>query len=382
MDMVDNNVSYLEETGDTMEIAIKNIETLYGGNYDIIHYEPFESKKFFKKKKQIRVLFKIRTNKEKSDSFSQRKEEIYKAAKKSEKGNFDIILDSMKLLQNDITEIKNSNFSSNSSEHKMILKIRKILDDNDFSPKYIDYIVTKLKTEATQGDLENEQKIKELVLNWISDTINIYDYDKVEDKKTAIFVGPTGVGKTTTIVKFAYKEGISKNKSIFFLNLDNFKIGGEEQIKTYADILGADLKTVSSSDEVKKIFLLNMDKDIIIVDTPGRGPNDYDIVKKVQDRLACVIDYECFLVIAGTTKYKDIEKIINNFEIFNYNSIIFSKIDETFAIGNIISIMYETGKSVSFFTDGQSVVPENIPKAEKSYLLNRLIGFGDLNKFL
>ena len=155
--------------------------------------------------------------------------------------------------------------------------------------------------------------------------------------KILIIVGPTGVGKTTTIAKLAAIYGLENGTQVRLVTIDNYKIAAKKQIETYADIMQIPVSFTESKEDLEKIIRLYQDVNVILIDTIGKSPFDYDKLAEMQSILgACGSKSEIHLAISATTKIADIEEIMHQFEPFKYKAVIITKIDETSKIGNVI----------------------------------------------
>jgi flagellar biosynthesis protein FlhF len=266
-------------------------------------------------------------------------------------------------------------------DHSSIRQIQELLSLNDFSPSYSADIIGRIRKEFTIEALAQFDEVQTKVIEWIGKSIHIYT-EKAKSKKPRIIVliGPTGVGKTTTIAKLAANFGVDgkgkKLARIVLVTIDAFRIGAELQLEKYGNLL--DMETFSVDDylALKKTIDLKSDgTDIFLIDTIGRSPRDHSKLGEMKEILdACGSFAEIHLAMSATTKTSDMKEIMQQFEPFNYQSLVITKFDETVRIGNIISILAEKGKSVSYITDGQGV-PNDIQKAEVVRFLSNLEGF-------
>jgi flagellar biosynthesis protein FlhF len=266
-------------------------------------------------------------------------------------------------------------------EHPNIQKIEELMDMNDFSSKFTRGILERIRKEFSISDLDNFDLLQEKVVDWIGEGIKIYEESGFQSRpRILILVGPTGVGKTTTIAKLAAVYGLGstavKPISVRIITIDAYRIGAKQQIETYGNIMGIPVSSVESYEELKKtIALCSGDVDLILVDTIGKSPHDAVKLGEMKELLSvCGTQAEVHLAVCASTKSSDIHEIIQQFEPFNYRSVIVTKLDETIRVGNLISAFKEKGKSISFITDGQSV-PADIHKASIVKLLINLEGF-------
>ena len=219
------------------------------------------------------------------------------------------------------------------------------------------------------------------VAEWIGESLLIYREPKNHKApRIMVLVGPTGVGKTTTIAKlaafFGLRNGEETALSVRLITIDAFRIGARAQLEAYGDIMGFPVAYVDTYEELKKeIALAAEGVDLILVDTIGKSPRDSAKLGEMKSTLnACGFHAEVYLVISAAIKSSDIQEIIRQFEPFNYRSIILTKLDETTHIGNVISALEEKRKSLAYITDGQKV-PHDIHRASVIRLLVYLEDF-------
>ncbi len=282
---------------------------------------------------------------------------------------------SLKEKMNPAAEEKNEK-----SEHESIQRIEELLQENEFTFSFIRDITSRIKRELSIEDLDNYTLVQHTVSEWIADKIELYpEISKGRDgPKIVIIIGPTGVGKTTTIAKLAAMYGLGasgqKNMSVRLITIDSYRIGAKKQIETYGEIMGIPVCAVESSDDLQKKITLYQDVDLILVDTIGKSPNDFKKLEEMQDLLSsCGREAEIILAVSSTTKASDIREIIRQFEPFNYKAVILTKLDETLRIGNMISVLSEKNKALAYITDGQTV-PQDIEKASVLRIMRHIEG--------
>lgn len=193
--------------------------------------------------------------------------------------------------------------------------------------------------------------------------------------KYIFFIGPTGVGKTTTIAKIASMLKMNKKKKIALMTADTYRIAAVEQLTTYANILDIPLHVVYSPEEVKEAKEKLKDYDIVLVDTAGRSYKNREQRDDLERLLNSVPEKEreVFLVLSATTKYHDLLKITDSYlQIVDY-ALIFTKLDETNCIGNLLNIRMKTGAPLSYATFGQNV-PDDISAIDPQNIAKQLLG--------
>jgi len=266
-------------------------------------------------------------------------------------------------------------------DHPSFVRTVELLKSNDFSEKYIEGMIERLRKELSLEQLDNFNVVQDCLLEWIGDSISIYKEEAVTRKpRIMVLVGPTGVGKTTTVSKLAAIYGIGTEEipavDVRMITIDTFRICAKEQLEQIGDIMRIPVYCAMDKQDIKKeIALFGDDADLVLIDTIGNSPKDSSKIGEMKEMLdGCPKNTEYHLVISAATKASDIEVIMRQFEPFNYKSIILTKMDETDSYGNIISALAEKRKSISFVTNGQGV-PEDIRRASVVHFLINLDGF-------
>ena len=188
------------------------------------------------------------------------------------------------------------------------------------------------------------------------------------------FIGPTGVGKTTTIAKIASKFKINEKVKVAFLTADTYRIAAVDQLRTYATILGVPLKVVYTDEEIKQAVDEFTDYDLVFVDTAGRSHRNKDQRDDIEALISAIDEdkREVYLVLSATTKYQDLVKITEAYKDITNYSLIFTKLDETTTIGNIFNIRMLTQAPLSYATYGQNV-PDDIEKIDPQSIAKQLL---------
>lgn len=203
----------------------------------------------------------------------------------------------------------------------------------------------------------------------------VIDKDSIgKEAKTIVFLGTTGVGKTTTIAKLSSEIIMNKGKKVGFITSDTYRIAAVEQLKTYAEILDSQVEVVYSVEDVKpKIDKLKLMNDYIFFDTAGRSHKNEKNMEEIRLLLKEIDNPEVYLVISSTNNSEDIENIINTYSKFSKFNIIFTKIDETDTIGTILNIAYKNNNKIAYVTVGQNV-PSDIEKFSGEKIAKVLLG--------
>ncbi len=191
----------------------------------------------------------------------------------------------------------------------------------------------------------------------------------LEGKKVWAFIGPTGVGKTTTLAKLAAYFHLREGKRITLSTIDTYRIGAVEQLKTYARILGLPLEVAATPEELGTIIEKNRQQDLLFIDTAGRNPHDRARLEELREFLTVHPSIENHLVLSATTKDKDLAQIVQRFRILPIESYIITKIDETEEYGPIFNQLLRFRRPLSYLTNGQRV-PEDFELATKVRVAN------------
>jgi flagellar biosynthesis protein FlhF len=188
-----------------------------------------------------------------------------------------------------------------------------------------------------------------------------------------IFVGPTGVGKTTTLAKIAANFSLNQKKKVGLITADTYRIAAVEQLKTYAEILGMPVSVIYSANEIKDSIDKYFDKDVILIDTAGRSYRNKSQFEELKSLVMASDSDEVFLVLSTTTSIRNCREILSNYDFLKTYKLIFTKLDETPINGIILNARYLTNKSLSYITTGQSV-PDDIEVANIGKITKNLLG--------
>jgi flagellar biosynthesis protein FlhF len=308
--------------------------------------------------------------------FKARKLEVTAAADDRSKRAKESI-ESRDAVQNEILELKSmikslmsqkeENTFSSKKEGKS--KIKQKLINNDIPEEIVEYLYEKIKQNNSNKKLTPKTYEKE-IKNEIENLIMV---DENRGGRIQVLIGPTGVGKTTTIAKLASLYTLYKNKKVGLITLDTYRIGAVEQLKTYAEILGVPFEVAISSKDIVSAVEKMGDCEIIFVDTTGRNSKNIMQVSETRKYIEEIKPDKVHLVLSMTTKEKDIKSIIENYRVVNYNSLILTKVDETDTLGSILTSLYYSKVPVAYICAGQNV-PDDLEEAKKEQLIKLILG--------
>ena len=194
--------------------------------------------------------------------------------------------------------------------------------------------------------------------------------------KMLFFIGPTGVGKTTTIAKIASRFCVDGGKKVALLTADTYRIAAAEQLRTYANILEVPFRIIYSVEEISQAMRDFKDYDYILVDTAGHSHQNQaqkDMMCKLIGAVDEKIEKEIYLVLSATTKYKDLLSIADSYKDMADYKLIFTKLDETTTLGNLLNMRLYTGAALSYVTYGQNV-PDDMEEFNPQKTVKRLLG--------
>jgi flagellar biosynthesis protein FlhF len=210
-------------------------------------------------------------------------------------------------------------------------------------------------------------ELRERVRRLLADQLTVAPPAELQARTRMVsaFVGPTGVGKTTTIAKIAGHAAIKMKKKVALISTDMTRIGGQDQLNRLGELLGIPTYGCADVSTLKDLVQSLDDRDLILIDTPGSSPSDLARLSKLE-KVTSSADAKVHLVISATTRSEDITKIVARFKRFSPNSVIFTKMDETDAKGPVVGDLLRNELAVSYLTNGQRV-PEDllIPSADE-----------------
>ncbi len=267
--------------------------------------------------------------------------------------------------------------SATLKKEKLSDLIYKQLRNNEVNEDYAKAIVADLSDKTEKSTLDDMlacvyQKIvlklgENHIIKPLDDKVNVL-----------FFVGPTGVGKTTTIAKLAAKCKLNQNLKVAFITADTYRIAAEEQLKTYAGIMNIPFEIVYTPEDMETKMDLFKDYDLVFVDTVGHSHKNKEQYDEVKALLECVPEEQrdVFLVLSATTKYNDLLRITKAYEGMTKYSLIFTKLDETSASGNILNLKLATKALLSYVAWGQNV-PDDIGEVNAQEIAKQLLGGND-----
>jgi flagellar biosynthesis protein FlhF len=184
-------------------------------------------------------------------------------------------------------------------------------------------------------------------------------------------VGPPGAGKTTTLAKLAVQYGLTARRPVQLLSMDDYRVAGADQLRSYAAILGAGFHSLETVSALAQNLTEYQGKGLILIDTPGYGPRDIDRAAELARFLSTHPGISTHLVLTASMKSADLLRVVERFDIFRPASLLFTRLDETDSFGTAFSTAAACEKPISFLGTGQ-VIPEDLVPATKERILDLL----------
>ncbi|MBP1968083.1 flagellar biosynthesis protein FlhF [Virgibacillus natechei] len=243
--------------------------------------------------------------------------------------------------------------------------------DNKLAEQLINNVVKKSEGLETKPSLNTiKQEIKKEIQNRLRDL----SFEGITyDQKIVQFVGPTGVGKTTTLAKIAAHSMLNDNKKVAFITTDTYRIAAIEQLKTYARILDVPVKVAYTIEEYKNAIESFQNYDLILIDTAGRNFRDERYVTELEDTIDLSMDLATYLVLSLTAKPKDLTEIYDQFYHIPIKEVIFTKIDETRQYGTMLNIAINKHVGIAYVTNGQDV-PDDLVHLTPEVITDYIVG--------
>jgi flagellar biosynthesis protein FlhF len=291
------------------------------------------------------------------------------------KKEFNKLADTLKFLQASIWDIAHKNDLELPPEFSEIYALSRA---SGMHYKHLDEIMKLTIKYMPLKMRKNRDTIKRYFHTLLKKMIPIRVEREIKPphKKIMMFVGPTGVGKTTTIAKLAarYAYKLSSRHKVGIITLDTYRIGAVEQLMTYAKMMRLPIETVVDPNDFEDALNTLRHNDYILIDTVGSSQHDKEKIEKLKSFLSVdsFAEISVNLVLSAVTKYEDLLDIYKNFSLLPIDTFVFTKLDETKTYGNIFSLLLETKKPISYFSIGQEV-PDDLIVADANYLLKGIL---------
>ncbi len=236
-------------------------------------------------------------------------------------------------------------------------------------------LIERLRSEAPGEELADRMLAKARICRMIEDEITVAGPITCPSagRRVVAMVGPTGVGKTTTIAKLAANFRLREKKRVALVTVDTYRIAAVDQLRTYADIIELPLHVVSTPREMRAAIEELSDYDLILIDTAGRSPRDSVKLQELKAFLAEAQTDEVHLVLSSVNSAKSLARTAKDFSVVGTTSLVLTKLDEATGLGNLLPLLRQSKLPLSYLTNGQNV-PDDIEPAERRRLARVVLG--------
>lgn len=276
------------------------------------------------------------------------------------------------LLQSDLSELKKSMTQVSSflkyrnvpSLPVNLQYVMKQLLDNEVEEHIARMLVEEIHNELAGKEYDDMRLILSILLKKISEMIKVTaDKPKTGSRpRVILLIGPTGVGKTTTIAKLATNQKLLNKKKVALISADTFRIGAIDQLKAFANIAEIPLTVIYTPENMQTAIRNYSEMDVIYIDTTGRSQRDGTRLGEMYKLVRNANPDETHLVLSITTRLRDLLDAVEKYALLKYNQLLITKIDETTSLGMILNLVTRSNYPISYITTGQNV-PDDIERA-------------------
>jgi flagellar biosynthesis protein FlhF len=253
----------------------------------------------------------------------------------------------------------------------------RLLVSQGLRPSTAESLCLLLRRHLPQESLQSDRDIQDGLHRLCEEQIRVTGplLDRANDCKVAMFVGPSGVGKTTAIVKLAAHYRLQENRSVTLVTLDTCRMASVEQLRLYANVLGVPLETAQTTADVVDSVRRHRQANLILIDTPGFGPHETAQIMSLGRLKDMCGSLDTHLVLSATTRMQDLRRIVTQHAACAPSRLLFTKLDETEEYGNLFELVYQTTLPLSYWSNGQRV-PEDFELADSARLADLLLDRG------
>jgi flagellar biosynthesis protein FlhF len=255
-----------------------------------------------------------------------------------------------------------------------LARVCRLLVTQGLRPATAESLCIALRRRLSQESLHSDSEIQDGLHRLCMERIRVSGplLDAENDYKVAMFIGPSGAGKTTAIVKLAAHYRLQQNRSVALITLDTCRMAAVEQLRMYAHVLGVPLETAQTTVEVVEAIRRQRQASLILIDTPGLGPHETAQLMSLAGLKDLHGSIETHLVLSATTRMQDLRRTVARYTDCAPSRLLFTKLDETEEYGNLFELAYQTTLPLSYWSNGQRV-PEDIEAADPARLADLLL---------
>lgn len=275
-------------------------------------------------------------------------------------------------IENNLSELLNRPGDKGSFAHPFLRECYDLLLSNEVEPRIADAVVAQIEEQKLPGGFPAKSSVDLIVRDYLARFFKPNPPMVSGDGPRIIFlIGPTGVGKTTTIAKLASRAKLNQRRKVGLITLDTFRIGAVDQLTQYADIFKVPVHVVRAPEELSREVekCAQEGDELIFVDSAGRSPQDELKMSELKKFVNALPDAEVHLVLSTTTHPKTLSSISERFSPMAFDRVILTKLDESVSLGPLVGSLLDIGKPISYVTDGQNV-PKDIFPADPERLVD------------
>jgi flagellar biosynthesis protein FlhF len=248
------------------------------------------------------------------------------------------------------------------------------LVDSGLDADVVFTLVKELQDSLPAGDEQLAATLRTSVLDLMARELTTSGplLDAQGGPKAVMLVGPSGVGKTTTIAKLAALYALRQKRRVALITLDTYRVAAVEQLRVYGSILGLCVDVALTCEDLAGMLRMRKSADLILIDTAGRSPLDQAALRELQQQVGPNREVEVHLLLSAATREADLAVVLNRFMTLPVKSLIFSKLDETTQYGSVFNVLHQTGLPLSYVSTGQRV-PEDLEVATPKLLADLLL---------
>ncbi len=354
--------------GDNLRDATERVKQEYGEDAIILSSKIFEDDLNGKKIFELTVGIDSPEEKEIEEEKSAEEEEIFEEFERklrmihNEKNEEVVTITPAK----NIPKFKPAGAGEEKVSKEDLKEVIELLKVMEVDVEIIKIVMNHLKNSKV---LLTKENLSKHVLASLSSLVNTtrLNIKKSKETKVVAVVGPTGVGKTTCIAKLAAITKILHKLEVGIVTIDTYRLGAIDQLKIFSEISNIDLLVAYELKDVPEILAKFKDKDLIFIDTVGRSQRNADELKTIKAFLKKFEPDEVYLALSSTASKKNLMDVAERFKIFDYTALMFTKIDEAVAFGNLLNVSLNTATPIVYLTNGQ-VIPDDIIAAEPDFI--------------
>lgn len=250
--------------------------------------------------------------------------------------------------------------------------VRRLIDQ-ELSPEMATQIASVVERELSDAALTAAPALGDAVRRELARLVPLRDPLGEPGRRVLFLVGPTGVGKTTTLAKLAANFVLRGRGPVALVTADTYRIAGIPQLQTYAEIISVPLDVAYAPDDLRAIVAAHADKALVLIDTPGRSQHNGAQLSELRAFVRAAAPCEVLLTVSGNVRRRDLEDIAERFSRVSYDGLIVTKLDETRTHGAPLNLAHQIGVPLTYLTTGQNV-PQDIETATAERLCGLLLG--------